>query len=388
MIPVRVFGAFIVIMFWSAAVIFAVAMALMVLLLLTRIRAIGRRRRTRYLVAFWRHVFTGATRPPIRRIAPRDAFTVLSLWNDFHRVRAEGSPGMPVDQLTQIARSYGLDRAAARLLTRGDPGDQLVALNFMSHAPSPEQIENIVARVHSEYGELSLAAYRALVAIDSAHMSALAQAIAQREDYRASAVEKAIAAIGPAVATDPIVTLVSTQNPQESIGLLRFFPLLEKAAARRAILRILEGAPEPDLAAAALRALPGLVQAQDHGVVLRFLAHPVPFVRIAAIGALKPVCETSDRDALLALLSDTDSWVRYRAAQLLVERFTREGIEGDLRREVADRYARDALTQVLAERSVIELREFVAEETGASPQPGERSLAQERLPIDEMRAHA
>lgn len=388
MIPVHVFDVFVVIMFWSAAVIFALAMALMVLLLLTRIRAIARRRRTRYLVEFWRNVFTGSTHPAARHIAWGDAFTVLSLWNDFHRVRAEGSPGVPPEQLAQIARDYGLNRAAARLLARGDPGDQLVALTFMSHVPLPEQFENIVSRVDSEYGELSLAAYRALVAIDAAHMRAFAQAIAQREDYRASTVEKAIAAIGPAVATEPIVNMLSPLNPQAAIRLLRFFPLLEATAARRTILRILDGMPVADLAAAALRALADLIQPQDRATVLPFLSHPVPFVRIAAIGALQPVCETSDRDALFALLSDADSWVRYRAAQLLVERFTREGIEGDLRREVADRYARDALTQVLAERSVIELREFVAEETGTPPEPDERTVPQERRPIDEMRAHA
>lgn len=388
MIPVRVFDIFVVVMFWSAAVIFGVAMALMEMLLLTRIRAIARRRRTRYLVTFWRKVFTGVARPAVRSIARRDAFTVLSLWNDFHRVRTETSAGVPQERLAEIARTYGLDRAAARLLLRGDTGDQLVALTFMTHFASPGQVENIAASSRSDYGEISLAAHQALVAIDPAYMSAFAQAIAQREDYRASTVEQAIGAIGPTVATPPIIELLSPQDPQGSIRLLRFFPMLEAAAARRAILHLLEGSPGADLAAAALRALRDLIEPQDRETVLPFLRHPVSFVRIAAIGALQPVCQTSDRETLLELLSDADSWVRYRAAQILVEHFTREGVEGDLRREVADRYARDALTQVLAERSVIALREFVAEETGEPGASGEQSLPLERRPIDEMRVHA
>ena len=367
---------------------FGLAMGLMVLLLLTRIRAIARRKRTYFLVAFWREVFTGAQRPAVRAIARGDAFTILSLWNDFHRVRTDDSPGVPSARLVETARTYGLDRAAAQLLARGDPGDQLVALTFLSYAPSPAQIEKIASCATSAYGELALAAYRALVALDAAYMDAFARAIAERDDFRASTVQNALTAIGPAITTTSIVKLVSVQDPQASIRLLRFFPLLEPAIARQTILGLLEGSPGADVAAAGLRALAELAVPEDGATVRRFLSHPVAFVRIAAIGALQPICESSDRAALLALLSDSDSWVRYRAAQLLVEHFTREGVEGDLRREVADRYARDALTQVLAERSAIELREFVAQETGQAPEADPGTVPAERRPIDEMRAHA
>jgi hypothetical protein len=41
---------------------------------------------------------------------------------------------------------------------------------------------------------------------------------------------------------------------------------------------------------------------------------------------------------------------------------------------------------VLAERSVVELREFVAGETGAPPSPDEREARIERRPMDGMRA--
>lgn len=388
MIPTRLFDGFVVVMFWSAAGIFALAMGLMVLLLLTRIRAIARRRRTQYLVNFWREVFTGAKRPRAGRVTPRDAFTVLSLWNDFHRVRDEGAPGVRPERLREVARRYGLDLAAERLLARGDAGDRLVALTFMSYAPAPASVERVIACASSELGELSLAAQRALVAMNPAYMAAFAHAIAGRDDYRASSVEKSIAAIGPAIATAPITALAVADDPPAAMRLLRFFPLLETEPARRAIRRILERDPGPDLAAAALRALAPFVQPEDGEIVRRFLTAGPPFVRIAAVGALQPICETSDRDALLKLLADRDSWVRYRAAQVLVERFTREGVEGDLRREIADRYARDALTQVLAERSVIELREFVAQETGEEANAPERVALPLRRAIDEMRTQA
>lgn len=379
------FNIFIAAMFWSALAIFGLAMALMVLLLVVRIRAIARRRRTARVVAFWRGIFTGARPNVRRRIAWRDAFTVLNLWNDFQRVRAGGA-GIAADALAAVAAVQGFDRLAQRLLTRGDAGDRLVAMTFLGYFPAAGSEPALLASSRSEYGELAIAAHRALVALDPVRMRGFAEAIAARDDFRPRTVEHVLKAIGPHVTSKPMAEVLLAQPGAARARMLRYFPLLDGAVAHPALISVLNGAADPDVIAAALRALTPFGVPADRPVIRHFLAHEAAFVRVAALGALLPVCDEDDREIVMTLVRDSDSWVRYRAAQALLERFSGDGEEGDLRREVADRYARDALTQVLAERSVVALREFVAAETGATREPEERGARIERRPMHGMRA--
>src|SRR5947209_7325165 len=125
MISAAGFKIFIDVMFWSALGVLGLSMSLMVLLLLARIRAIAQRKHIEALVAVWRRIFTGASKTR-REVAARDTFTVLSLWNDFQRVRTD-TQGVAREQLDEIARVQQFDPLALRLLRRGDAGDRIVA---------------------------------------------------------------------------------------------------------------------------------------------------------------------------------------------------------------------------------------------------------------------
>ncbi len=383
MVSAADFDIFVKVMFWSAVAIFDVSMALMVLLLLVRIRAIARRRHTQKLVALWRAIFTGVLPNLPRRIVRRDAFTVLNLWTDFHRVQSNGR-GVSSEVLSKVAAVQGFDRMAARLLTRGDAGDRLVALTFLGYYPLPAIVDDIRRCAFSALGELSLAAHRALVAIDPIMMRGFADAIAERDDFQPRTVGQILKAIGPQTASIPMVEAAKSHERAGRVRILRYFTLLDAAVARSALREILENDDNPEVLAAALRSLTPFSSIDDRPVVRRFLNHPAAFVRIAAIRALVPICDAQDRSTLMTLLGDHDAWVRYRAAQTLLDCFAHEGTEGDLRRDVADRYARDALTQVLMERSVVELRQSVADENGTA-----QAVADERCaPVEWRRMDA
>ena len=383
------FNVFVVVMFWSAVAIFALALGLMVMLLGVRIRAIARRRRISYLVRFWRAIFTGSRPNVPAKLRSGDRFTVLSLWADFQRVRRAGT-GISQEYLRDVASVQHFDVAAARMLSKGDAGDQLVALTFMAYYAVPESLQHIRAALDSPYSEIALAAYRALLAIDPANMDAFAAAIALRDDFRPSSIEGALTEAGPAVISTPMIHAARSADPAGRARLLRYFTLLDPVMVHAALREFLTSSEDGAVIAAALRALTPRSMPEDRPVVRLFLRHPLAFVRIAAIGALVPICADEDRATLMELLSDRDSWVRYRAAQTLVECFTHEGTQGDLRREVADQYARDALTQVLAERSVVELRQFIADEVAeaAVPETEERATVTLRRPVGEMRGTA
>lgn len=379
MVSVADFNIFIVVMFWSAITIFSLAIGLMVLLLAVRIRAINRRKHIRKVVAYWRDVFTGVTPSAPTKVRRSDAFTVLNLWNDFHQVRTDRS-GVSDSRLESVALAHRFDQLAIRLL-RGDVGSKLVALTTIGYLRLSEALPQIRLLTDDELGEVSLAAFRALVLIDSSQIGALVHALAVRDDWRPRAVEQLLRELGTKTISEPLARAIRGATDAQLVALLRYFTICDPSAVRGAVYEILESREDAGVSAAALRALTSFAQAQDRPLVRRFLKHPQFFVLVAAIGALAPICEVADRATLTGLLGHGNSWVRYRAAQLLLDCYTHENGASDLRRDIADRYARDALTQVLAERSVLASRP--ASRAPERPPADRRQI--ERRPMDGMR---
>ncbi len=356
-------------------------MGLMVLLLSVRIRAIARRKRIAGLVSRWRAIFTGTAlaRPPVA-VARSDAFTVLNLWNDFHRVNVQAG-GIADDVLDAAARANGFDRLALYLMGK-NAGSRLVALTAIGYLRLPSALECVIGSTEDELGDISLAAYRAAVRIDSAHMGAFAQAILEHGEWRPRNVEQILRELGPQAITAWIARAAAGATDEQLPGLIRYFVLCEPSGIRPALEEILTRRPDAGVLAAALRALLAIVEVRDRPMILRLLRRSESFVRIAAIAALVPVVADEDRELLEDLMADEDSWVRYRAAQALISAFPQQGRNGELERESADRFARDALKQVLAERSVLAKH---------APNVAPDGFTQERravgrLPMDELRA--
>lgn len=375
------FNIFVVIMFWCAVAIFGLAMGLMVLLLVFRIRAIARRRHTTALVSRWRAVFTGTLQTAPIPVSRGDAFTVLSLWNDFQRVRSS-EQRVSSSSLTEVALAQNLPTLALRMLERGDAGDRIVSLTFLGYLRSATAEPQVRALLTDPIGEVALAAFRALLFIDRSAIKSFVFTIARRDDWPLSSVEQILQELGPVRISRSFAVASKDATDEQLLRLLPFFTSCEAPVAHAALCDLLAYRTAPAVLAGTLRALTPIVLAEDRTIVRPFLLHPIAYVRIAAIAAITPICEANDRDTLLQLLGDADSWVRYRAARALLDHFTRDGEASDLQRQIADRYAQDALKQVLAERSTIALRDYATEETGQDP--GDRRLV-ERREIGAMR---
>lgn len=367
-------------MFWSAIVIFIMSLCLMVLALGLRIRSAFVSKRIKSVLTQWRAVFTGAVAASPTNIRHDDVFTILSLWNDFNRVRT-ASAGVSAALLQEVAITYQFMGLALWLLGR-DAGDKLVALATIGYIREVEALPQILALLDDRLGDISLAAYRALVLIHPLETDRLARAIAVREDWRSTSVEQLLQELGPDLISSAMVNAADDADDAQLIALLRYFPLCDPAICGETLRAILGRLEEPNVLAAALRAAAALADPRNGPLIRALLAHAAPFVRVAAIGALRPICGDDDRQILIEMLGDRDSWVRYRAAQTIVEFFTHEDHAGDVQRELADRFARDALNQVLAERSVLasQAASHATEETAT-----ERHGI-ERRPIDAMRA--
>jgi HEAT repeat protein len=134
---------------------------------------------------------------------------------------------------------------------------------------------------------------------------------------------------------------------------LRLLPLLRFAQVPLAggvLQTLLAHASDAQLLSVALR------QLHDRAALPRvreLAGHPDALVRSAAAVALGRIGGEAERALVVGLMSDADWWVRYRAAQALLALpgHSPAGLDA-LRATLADRFARDALDHVRAERAI------------------------------------
>ena len=128
----------------------------------------------------------------------------------------------------------------------------------------------------------------------------------------------------------------------EAMGLNRPLPFLAE---------LLRHSEQPEVIAACLRIL------QDPGcldLVRSHASHPDWIVRVQVANALRRLGGREDLPCLLQLLGAPEWWVRYRAAQAIVDApYLQADEPRRLQAAHTDRYARDILQQVMAERSYL-----------------------------------
>ncbi len=364
---------FLVPVLWSAASIFALALAMMGYALVLRARAVARRRRNRRLIDAWSERFSGtppSTPIPLRR---REVAIVLNLWDEFVRLHVGEAREAA---LQKIAGAQGFEALAIRLAHHRGPGSRLIAMTALGTMRSRAALPLAERLIDDGYGQVSLAAWRAIVMIDPRRMGAFADAIAGHADWQARSVQQVLLEFGAATISRPLARAVERAPNERVLRVVRYLIFADPRVARVALRGILANRSDPEVVAAGLRALAPLATSRERDLVRPFLRSDVAFVRIAAIGALAPIAVVDDRPALLGLLADENAWVRYRAAQAVVGCFP----GWDPRMEVGDDYGRDALAQVLAERSGDGRYDIVRDAVDiADDHPVERAMGRMRV---------
>jgi HEAT repeat protein len=184
----------------------------------------------------------------------------------------------------------------------------------------------------------------------------------KRTDWPASRVANMLQMAGADVISDQIANAAlkfaleeSGQNANangkpatnDPARLVRYLELAYNVAALPAARTIAEFSHDPEVLAACLRLFN---RAEDLPVVRECVSHEDLCVRVQAAAALGRIGEAHDEELLVPLLSDTEWWVRYRAAQALSRLpHMREPKLKTIQAAQANPFARDILTQVMAE---------------------------------------
>lgn len=277
-----------------------------------------------------------------------DFQVLIEEWNNLHeRLRGDAT-----DHLNELGRILKIDAAARAMLSSRSRRKKLLGIISLGHLRDPKDWKALVALLENKHTSVSLAAARSMVQLyaEAALPLVLAQSL-QRPDWPPVRLANIIMEAGADVACQPLLDQIELAVDANHLAtFLRFTKCLKCRGSLDAMLRALDISDDEKVVIACLDLLDdprGLTMARWYVKDERWT------VRVHAANALGRVGKREDIELLKSLLCDSEWWVRYRAAQALASLpFVDEAVMASVRGELDDNYARDILTQVIAENRV------------------------------------
>jgi len=278
------------------------------------------------------------------RIRRRERIDVMTLW-----VRTRTLvKGEAAERLKIFARRIALHVIARReaespMLTR-----RLHGMRCLGLVGDEKSREYLLQELESDNPAVSVTAAGALVYLDpDGAIRVLIPMIRERRDWPRTQVFHFLRIAGRARIDKPLIDLIRTSDNEAATYLLQYASLMDYPARDRLAADLLTERNDPGVLRAALKIVSG------HGGVPRIAAlsiHRDWRVRLHAARVLGRIGQPEHLALLERMLSDPEWWVRYRAAQAVVELpFIKTP---ELRRMQAtnpDAFARDILDQAMAE---------------------------------------
>lgn len=348
--------------------------ALIISLTVIRFSNEAQRRRSEEMQARWRNIFKtaytgGAVPDPLPGVGPKDWFTVMQLYVQFHEVREKDKirahEVLPV--LDEMAIEIGIDEYALRLLEKGDSADKITALNVLGHLGEPRAVTKAMAITKDESPELSRAAAHCILRMDPSFVDQMLELLRDRDDWVRSRVEGMLKEV-PSTDLDPAMTrAIEAADERGKQRLLDYLRFCTPMTARAICKTVLTNAKDDETVAAGLRSLAPLATDADHELAVGYCQHESPIVLLSALRVLRKCVTNEDRDLLTKLTSHRDYWVRLRAAEATVQLYGESGFAQEFADEHSDRYAKDAIRQALAERKLFAMRKPAVDRRSGAP---------------------
>lgn len=326
------------------------SLAVSLLVLAMRLRALRAERRAREVMARWRPLLVRhaadepVALPPLGR---RERMPLLLLWNQMQ----ESLRGEAHQRLTDVGLRLGLYALAHRLIRSRHLGERVLGYATIGQFAWPEDAPLLRAQLARRHTPASLAAARALLRID-AHAAAplVLERYLAHSDWPAPRVGTLLRETPASAISDLFSQRLLQGSVYEQLRLLPMLRFAEVPQVDSVLDRLVQTSEAPQVLSIAMRQLHGPAAIARVRTLAR---HADPLVRSAAAQALGRIGAGEDENLLIDMMADPNWWVRYRAAQALAG-MPRTGPDDmvQLRRITADRYARDMLDQVLAERAL------------------------------------
>ncbi|MEW6329869.1 MAG: HEAT repeat domain-containing protein [Pseudomonadota bacterium] len=341
--------------YWVSVAVVVLVVFLMSYILVLRAVLLLRERRYRELVALWRPILLNSGEHDLDRlpaVKPADRHSFLILWNML-REEKDADPEIR-DWMNRVAVAVGIDRFARQLLEKRGVRKKLLAVVTLGQLRDKSRWDVLCQMAVSEHVLLSLAAMQAIARIDPAAATPLlVRMVMSRPGWPAAKVASMLKDIGPDLVSEPLTAAILAAPDEEKQRLIPFLETCSDATALTAVRRILKEPHDDKVIGPCLSVLGKFRDKQDLKLVRQYLSHPRWHVRAHAATCLGKTGMKEDEEQLVALLNDAEWWVRYRAAQAIVNMpFSSVERIHELMGALKDRYARDILTQAVAEKGL------------------------------------
>lgn len=332
---------------WVDGIALGLTLLLVLAAVVLRIARQRRQHREQAFLSIWRPLLLSSLASSVPADLPSlpadERVPFLKLWNSLMR----NAGGEAARNLIDVARAIGCDRFARRMLHHGNRAECLLATIALGHLCDQVAREALTTRTLSADSITSLHAFHALVRIDAETTAAeLTPLMLARADWPIAQVAAIVQTVQQAFT--PALLTASTET--RAAHLPRTLRLMEALhlAPPDAVLPILLTQDDTETVTGALRTAHDRTMLQQ---IRPLLQHSDWRIRLQAARAVGRLGEQSDVSRLVPLLADVEWWVRYRTAQTLVGMpfFSRADAEM-LQATLTDRFARDMLTQAVAER--------------------------------------
>lgn len=343
--------------YWVSIVVVALVLFLLVYILFLRALLLLKERRDRQLSRVWHPILLTGFRKnseKFPRIAPIDRFSFLVLWNTW-REKKDGDVET-CSWMNKVAVATGIDRVARRWLGKRGIRKKLLAIVALGQLRDKSEWNRLCQVAVSEHALLSLAAVQAIGRIDPAAAVPIIVPLAiRRAGWPAAKVASIFKDIGPDFLSEPLSEAIMQSPDAELQRLIPYLETCHAAVALSVVHRILRQPHDDKVIGPCLNVMGKFHDGKSLKAVRGYLAHPRWHVRAHAATCLGKIGKTEDEDRLVKLLADPEWWVRYRAAQAIIElsaanmqrvRRLKDGLN--------DRYARNILEQAMAEKAWIQ----------------------------------
>lgn len=290
---------------------------------------------------------------PVEPLPDEDVPHFLFLWNYLHESLRGGSK----DNLNELADNLDLEQKTLRMLRRGSLKEKIIAINTFGNMRDRNVYGEIERLSKLRDPIVSLWAWRALLRIDfDRTIAEHLEDLARREDWSPTFVAKVLLESDKDLLAEPLIAFVE-KCWEEKLGerqmsrLISYLNIIHVSSYSPLVDRILRESDEVEVLIACLR----LVKWEGSLTRVRELLNSDRWeVRLQVVQTLGRFGFEEDIGLLIESLNDLDWWVRYRSASaLLIMPSMTEAKIKKLAKTLPNAFARDILSQVLAENRLL-----------------------------------
>lgn len=349
---------------WAGVVVAVLVLALLAVILFLQAFHAARAARHRRIRDRWRPLILSSLCGNTESVPPvdqRNAVPVIRLWSHYRK----SIRGKSANELDDLARRAGFVEIARGLLDNRNIRLQLLAIETLGTLSDRGSWDRLNDLMSSSDPYLSMAAAQALLRIDS--RKAIRRVMRQagnRTDWIPDAIMGMLEESGPEVVSSALPDAIREASDELRPTVLQYLKTAERERVYPALTVALEIQPDdPEVLAACLQVIGDVAIPEGLGLVRQNSDHERWFVRLRACSALARIGTADDVPAVISRLSDSEYWIRYRAAEGLADMpSVSETRLLEIKETLADRYGRDMLTQVIAEKRAQGTRADDAEE--------------------------